>query len=199
MLRTPLSTAWGPPTCEENVSPRSRRIWLAAILIFAVALRVWYVDWGLPDFVFKDSLVHFLHPAARMVSSGDFVPDRFIHPPMVAFLVALPTVVWSMLTGREIQPTDNGLGEETVALVLIGRLVTIALATCSVAVLYLLGRRLLGTSAAPHRSRALRSRPHPRLGKSSRQRRRSDDLVRNPRRLPGGSRTSDDESSPSSV
>lgn len=127
---------------RDEVAPRSRGWWLAAILLVAAALRSYELSWGLPRFVFFDSVVFYLRPAADLLNEGRWAPQNAVHTPAMAYLVAglgalLPDSVFGLTTF-----------ESGARLAFVGRLATVVFSTASVGAAYLLGRRLVGARAA---------------------------------------------------
>ena len=129
----------------EPLSPSARSLSLIAIIGIAVAVRTYHLDWGLPDFIFNDTRLHFLRAATRAATLGDWTPDRFVHPPLYPLLISAATVAWSTLTGNEVQIFGPGSRTDLATIVMIGRAITVALCGVLVGLIYLLGRRLIGT------------------------------------------------------
>jgi hypothetical protein len=127
------------PTAPEELSRPARVAWLAAIVVAGTALRAYGISWGLPSFIFFDSLVHFIQPADRLLSHGDWAPQTFVHPPATTVAVAALGEAWAVIRGSAPRPAD---------LELLGRALMTALSAVSIVVLYLLGRRLVGVRAA---------------------------------------------------
>ncbi len=133
---------------QDDMPAVQRRSWLAAILVAATGLRVYRLDWGLPEFIFNDTRIHFVEAAAHVVAKGDWILDRFVHPPLYPYLLSIVTLVSSILTGREVHLIGPESQADMAWIVLIGRATTAALGTVLVGTIYLLARRLVGTRAA---------------------------------------------------
>lgn len=132
------SLATTPPSAD-GPSPFTRRAVLALLLAGGAALRAFHLDWGLPQFVFFDSLAHFVRPAARILATGDWSPVSFVHPPATTYLLAAVAAVWAETSGST--PSHGDLE-------LVGRVLMVVLSTATIAVLYLLARRLVDDRAA---------------------------------------------------
>ncbi len=130
-----------------ELSAGNRRGMLALVVAFALAIRAHRIGWGLPDFIFLDTKVHFVTVAARAAALGDWVLDRFVHPPLYPYLVSIATLAWSALTGNEIHLYGKLARADNATIVLIGRWMTVAIAGLLVAAVYLLGKRLLNARA----------------------------------------------------
>ncbi|MBM4267853.1 MAG: glycosyltransferase family 39 protein [Deltaproteobacteria bacterium] len=125
------------------MSPSRRRVWLALILVVGATLRAYRIDWGLPDFVFLDTYLFVSRPAWQLLVHGDWLPEKMIHPPALAYLVAGGTLAWTKLTGASVPPaTDLSLFD------LVGRILTVLFSTATIAALYALARRSIGTYGA---------------------------------------------------
>jgi hypothetical protein len=121
---------------------------LALILILAVGivLRAFRLDWGLPGYVFPDAAIHFIHPAIVAAAGGPLVPPQFVHPTVVFLLLTGAFRVWSLVTGRPIDPVLASPQFWTFTLV--GRVVMLILAGLSILLVFTVARRLVGQRAA---------------------------------------------------
>lgn len=158
-----------PGSAGEDVSRLARRLWLAGILAVGLALRVYRLSWGLPDFIPPDSLNYFIRPAARLVAAAEFIPPSFAHTPLFVYTIGLVDFAWSHTVGEPIdlspRPLQKGLGglrpskgrsllgsqelsPQLTELILLARGFCALAATLSIAVVYLVARRLAGTRAA---------------------------------------------------
>lgn len=169
-------------TPEERSAPRPARDrgWLLAIVAVGLALRLYRLSWGLPDFIPPDSLNYYIRPAARLVAAGEIIPPSFVHTPLFVYTIGLVDFVWSVTVGGPIdlepRALRKGLGgllpeggagllgsqdfpPQLTSLILVARLFCVATATLSIAVLYLLGRRLVGARAALFASAAFALSP----------------------------------------
>jgi len=124
-----------------------RRLWLAAILLAGAAIRVYRLSWGLPAFVFNDTRIHFTNAAAQAAANGDWILDRFVHPPLYPYLISAITWVWTTLSGTEVQLRGPQGVADLAAITLGARYVTVALAVALIGLVYLVGQRLLGSRA----------------------------------------------------
>jgi hypothetical protein len=132
---------------------RASGSWPAGLLLLAIVtggtvLRVAHLDWGLPGHNFPDDVMHFLRPAARAAAGGSWVPDAFIHGPVLIGILAAAFSLWSLLTGRPIEPPPLGMSPQLETLTLVGRALNVGFAALSVVMLYLVARRLVGRAGA---------------------------------------------------
>lgn len=128
------------PAAPSNDLSRSARVtWLLAIVALGTALRAYRIDWGLPKFIFFDSLVHFVQPAAAILVEGDLAPRVFVHPPATTYVLAALGALWSAVHGKTPGSAD---------LELLGRALMTAESAATIVLLYLLARRLIGTRGA---------------------------------------------------
>lgn len=127
--------------------PAAPRLWLGLVLLVAVVARSFRLSWGLPDFVLPDGFDYFIQPGARM-ARGELIPESFLHPPLLVYVLAIGDLVWSLATGEAIPSLLRQSPAAVQDLTLLGRVVCVAFAVGSVAVLYALARRLVGTRAA---------------------------------------------------
>lgn len=131
---------------DGEPSAWARRLWFGIIVAVALAPRMYRLSWGLPEYVFPDSYNYFIGPAAKM-AGGKLIPGAFIHPPLLVYILSLLDLVWSSVTHQAIPAALKHKPDALYDLALLGRIACVAFATASVAVLYLLVRRLLGTRA----------------------------------------------------
>lgn len=128
---------------------------LGALLALAAALRLWSIGYDLP-YVFHPDEPAVIGVALRIIKSGDLNPHFFHYPSLVFYVQTLAYVVYygaGQLTGTFSTPADlAGLSSLILgvtiapdpAIVMIGRLVTVALGVGLVLLVYLIGRRLTG-------------------------------------------------------
>jgi hypothetical protein len=86
---------------------RGSRSWPAGLLLLAIvacgtALRGYRLDWALPGYNFPDDVMHFLRPAVRAAAGGSWLPDGFVHPPVLVAMLAAVFKVWLAVTGEVI-------------------------------------------------------------------------------------------------
>ena len=115
---------------------------LGAILAAGIMLRSFRLDWGLPKFVFFDSMVFYAMPAQRLLNEGAWRAVSFVHPPATGSALALVALTWAALRG--IPATMLTIPQ----LELLGRVMTVTFSTASIVVLHALTRRLVGSRAA---------------------------------------------------
>jgi hypothetical protein len=132
---------------------RGSRSWPAGLLLFGIvasgtALRAYRLDWGLPGYNFPDDVMHFLRPAARAAAGGSWLPDAFVHPPVLIGLLAIAFRVWALVTGQTIQHPALAATEQLEMLTMVGRTLNVALAASSIVMTYLVARRLVGRAGA---------------------------------------------------
>ncbi|MCI0634506.1 MAG: hypothetical protein L0206_11420, partial [Actinobacteria bacterium] len=95
------------PDVPEEIPAVRRRAWLLLVLVVGAALRTYHITWGLPDFIFLDTFLFFARPAWRLLVRGDWLPEKFVHPPALSYLVAATTFVWTKLTGAPLPPSTD--------------------------------------------------------------------------------------------
>ena len=120
---------------------------LVGIVAAGLALRAFRLRWGLPYFTFPDAFVHFIRPAARAAAGGPLIPDEFVHPTGVFFLLTGAFRAWSVATGQPII-VGPGAALQIPTLELVGRYVMLAAAGLTLLALWVLGRRILTPRAA---------------------------------------------------
>jgi len=130
------------------MSGLTARLAFGLVIAVATTLRAIHLAWGLPSFDHPDSLIYFVQPAAQLVAARQLVPPQFVHPPGLVYALGLVYLLWSTLSSHAIILTNPGFTAELPTLVLVGRAVCSGIGVASVAVLYLLARRLAGTRAA---------------------------------------------------
>jgi 4-amino-4-deoxy-L-arabinose transferase-like glycosyltransferase len=111
------------------------------------ALRAYRLDWGLPGYNFPDDVMHFLRPAARAAAGGSWLPDGFVHPPVLVGLLAAAFRAWGAVSGQAIQLPTLAMTDQLETLTIVGRALNVGLGACSIAMVYAVARRLLGRGA----------------------------------------------------
>lgn len=117
---------------------------LLVVLVVAFGLRVWGIDFGLPQSYYADEY-DFVHSYLKMIKRGDFNPRWWVHPSLqayvnvatyvVVFLAGVPSGRWSSV---------HQLAEED--MLFWGRLgAGVIPGTLTVLMTFLLGRRLFGS------------------------------------------------------
>jgi 4-amino-4-deoxy-L-arabinose transferase-like glycosyltransferase len=129
-------------------SPRSIRLLLTAIVAAAALARFWGLDFGLPHTEARPDESTLVGVALR-IARGDLHPNFFNYPTLFMYvLAALYRAVYAVgLIGGWFESFDHFLRVWTVdspGPYLLGRTLSAASGTATVAVLYLLGRRLFG-------------------------------------------------------
>lgn len=108
---------------------------LTTIVALALALRLWNIDFGLPDWYHPDEPLK-----ARIVAdmaAGDLDPQYFYHPSFILYAAALAHRAWRSAGGEADERSAAVAGRTVVAL----------LGAATVPLIYLLGRRLGGPAA----------------------------------------------------
>jgi hypothetical protein len=121
----------------------SERRWawpaLAGVLTVAICLRVWGVAQGLPYVYNLDESDHFVPHAVAMFGHG-LNPHYFANPPALTYLLHLVFGVWFGGAGG----VARAHAQHPEDLYVLARVITAALGTAAVWLLYLLGSRLFG-------------------------------------------------------
>lgn len=129
----PGSHAAGTPAASDSF-----RLWLMLIVLLAAGLRLWSIDFGVPMVTHPDE-VPIVYYAEKMVDEGHLNPHWFRYPALIIYLQALVI--------QTIDTIDSfvGLSAETVtsAYYTGGRLIVAAFGIGTVALVGLIGRRLL--------------------------------------------------------
>lgn len=122
--------------------------WLGGILLVGLALRLWGLDFGLPNLQCRPDESTVVNVALG-IAAGDPNPHFFNYPTFHLYLLAFLDGLW-YLAGRALG-LFAGLGDferlvltDPSSLYLLGRSLTVALGTASIGLVYLLGRRLDG-------------------------------------------------------
>jgi hypothetical protein len=129
-------------------SPRSIRLLLTAIVATGALARFWGLDFGLPHTEARPDESTLVGVAIR-IAGGDLHPNFFNYPTLFMYvLAALYRVVYALgWIGGAFESFEHFLQVWTIDSAgpyLVGRILSAASGTVTVAVLYLLGRRLLG-------------------------------------------------------
>ncbi|SFB00035.1 4-amino-4-deoxy-L-arabinose transferase [Nocardioides alpinus] len=115
--------------------------WLAAVVVLALAARLVALRHGLPHAYSADEELHFVPQAAR-AADGDWYSGYFENPSGLTYLLA---VVF-----RLVLPGDDAtrlLVDDPALVYTVARLTVVALATATVAVVGITGRRAFGPAA----------------------------------------------------
>ena len=128
---------------------------LAGVLLLALALRLWGLDFGLPYIKHPDE-PYWVNAALKIVKTGDLNPHTFIYPSLLLYVNSLAYLVYFAI-GRAfgvfqsladlVEPIVliGGSGKVALpALFLIGRSVSLVLGLGTVALIFDLGRRYTG-------------------------------------------------------
>lgn len=132
---------------------RASRSWPAGLLLIGIvacgtALRAYRLGWGLPGYNFPDDVMHFLRPATRAAAGGTWLPDGFVHPPILVGLLAAAFRLWGAATGQAIQLPTLAPTEQLATLTLVGRALNVGLGALSIGMVYAVARPLVGQGAA---------------------------------------------------
>jgi hypothetical protein len=118
------------------------------IMAAGVTVRVFRLTWGLPEFDHPDGVMYFVRPAASLVALGEWMPPHFVHPPLLVYVTALVYAAWSWVTGTPVAPAGRPFYAQFPTLVLLGRSTSVAISVATIALIYVLARRLVGSRAA---------------------------------------------------
>ncbi|MDQ3850942.1 MAG: glycosyltransferase family 39 protein [Actinomycetota bacterium] len=134
------------PGSDPAAAASSRRwpwaLAVAALLAFALALRVWGVEHGLPYAYNSDENAHFVTHAIGLFGHA-WNPQYFVNPPAYTYLAHVLLALW--FGGRE--ATATAFATEPGHVWLLARFLTAVLGTLAVGLLYLAGSRLLDRRA----------------------------------------------------
>ena len=143
------------PLAPSATNPRAH-YWgwcLAGVLLIALALRLWAINFGLPYVVHPDE-PFWVFSVLKMLKSGDPNPHDFIYPSLYFYQNALAYLIYygaGRLTGafhtladlREPILLIGGSGKTGLpGLFLFGRIPSVAMGVATVALVFDLGRRL---------------------------------------------------------
>lgn len=130
---------------------------LAAIVVAAVAVRVWGIGFGLPHLYHPDENVY-VDIAQRMFKTGDWNPHFFNYPSLFLYLNAIayyPYAAYKWVGGLLGAPADiagpqmlvMGVGQTPDAgTFLLGRFLTVAFGVGAVVLTFVIGKKLLGNA-----------------------------------------------------
>jgi hypothetical protein len=132
---------------------RGSRSWPAGLLLFGIvacgtALRGYRLDWALPGYNFPDDVMHFVRPAVRAAAGGSWLPDGFVHPPVLVAILAAAFKAWLLVTGEVIRAPALATTAQLEALTLVGRVLNVAFAALSIVMVCVVARRLVGQGTA---------------------------------------------------
>ncbi len=113
-------------------------VWVIALLVSALGLRLWGVDHGLPYAYNTDENSHFV-PHAIGIFGHAWNPEYFVNPPAYTYVLHVVFVV--VFGGRE--GVSSSFAADPTAVWVVARAVTAVLGTLAVWLLYLTGSRLL--------------------------------------------------------
>jgi hypothetical protein len=134
------------PHPAEVTSPERRevRLWLlAGVLLLALVLRLWGIEWQLPNVLYADELKYVL-AASRGGPELDLEPSDFRNPSLFRHLLSVEYRVQRTAGLDELRGPDAVDRALLASHLLLGRLTVALLGTCSVALLYVVGVRVLG-------------------------------------------------------
>ncbi len=126
---------------------RSSRVYLAAlglIVLFAAALRLWGVGFGLPNVLCRpDELVH--ATLAVSVAEGELNPRFFRYPTLYFYIMgAIYRVIFFFIESPAGAAREAFVREHALVLITAGRLLSVLASVCTVPAVYALGRRAGG-------------------------------------------------------
>jgi 4-amino-4-deoxy-L-arabinose transferase-like glycosyltransferase len=133
---------------EAREPERAHRVLLAGIVVAGVALRAFRLDWGLPTYAFFDEVMYFVRGGAALAANGVWVPQHFNHPPLLNYVMAVVFAAWSLLRGEAVAAAGAPFYAQLGTLTLLGRGATVVMSGCTILVLYLVARRLIGSRGA---------------------------------------------------
>ena len=114
---------------------------LGFTILIGFLLRVWNIDFGLPQVLHSDE-PFIVDSAVRMVATGDMNPHFFEYPSLYIYLMAIIYGIYSLI----------GHADDMALLYVTGRCLTASLGTLMILVVYYVGRNLytkrVGTLAA---------------------------------------------------
>jgi hypothetical protein len=134
------------PVSNGEESPSGQRSWwaLVAIVVLALGLRLWSIDFSLPWQLHPDE-GHYVWKAADMVRDGNLNPKYFRNPSLFTYLLfgEYKVLAISGLQMDSLAPGWEAVAHPSLEL-LLGRLSSALLGTATVVIVYALGARLLG-------------------------------------------------------
>ncbi|MDR7255364.1 hypothetical protein J2X46_004366 [Nocardioides sp. BE266] len=130
-----------PDVATHPVEPARRdrtRLWLAAVVLLALAVRLVALRHGLPHAYSADEELHFVPQAAR-AADGDWYSGYFENPSGLTYLLAV--VFLLVLPGEDL---TRLLVDDPAVVFTVARLVVALLGTATVVVVAVAGRRAFG-------------------------------------------------------
>ena len=132
-----------PARAEETGSSRRRLWWtvaVAAVVLGALALRLWGIRWGLPFAYNLDERSHFVPRAVSYFRADTLDPAYQLNPSGLIEWIALALLGWHR-SGDAVVRTWQ---EDPAAIWTVARVASALLATAAVPLVYVAGRRLTG-------------------------------------------------------
>lgn len=139
--RRPAIDAWPsaavpPPVSHHRARPWA--LWVGALLVGALLLRLWGVDHGLPYAYNADENAHFV-PHAIGIFGHQWNPEYFVNPPAYTYVLHL---VFAVIFGGQ-EGVSSTFATDPTEVWIVARVVAAVLSTLAVWMLYLAGARLL--------------------------------------------------------
>jgi len=136
---------------HATLSPRRWDGVLLATLAAAFVLRVWGLDYGLPD-VYNPDEVAILSRSLSLADKG-LNPGNFVYPSLYFYILAAAVGGWYVLmraTGQvsSVQMFQDAFWQDPTSLYLVGRSLSVAAGVACVAATYAIGHRLGGRTVA---------------------------------------------------
>lgn len=126
-------------TSERILVGRSLFVVLLGVVAGGAVLRLYGLDFGLPQFLFHPDEARKSAVVKGILETGDLNPNYFRHPSFLLYSTAFLAKLYEIVTGVVV---------DLPAVPLFGRAVSALLGSLSVLLLYLLGRDLYGQRAA---------------------------------------------------
>lgn len=120
--------------------------WIVILLLFlSFAIRIWHIDWGLPNLYNHDETNHI--EEALQVGYGKLEPDGLMHGTVITYLLFLEyglLYIFGKITGKYLSIDGFSLSYLTDPTIfyLIGRVTIVLLSVGSIYLTYLIGKKL---------------------------------------------------------
>ena len=135
----------------EAIRSRGKHLVLPLILLLAFALRIWGIDFGLPNTLVRPDETTLVHRALA-IAAGDLNPHFFRYPSLHFYTLAVVYGVY-FLVGRVtghfdgVEDFQYEFFTEPSTIFILGRLLTAFMGTASVALVYLIATKWRGRAA----------------------------------------------------
>ena len=122
-----------------------QKILIVFILLTSLILKIWYIDWGLPNLYNHDEINHI--EEALQVGSGKLEPEGLKHGTLIAYLLFLEygfLYILGKVTGNYLSVNDFVLSYATdpTMVFVVGRVTIVLLSVGSIFFTYLAGKKL---------------------------------------------------------